>query len=40
MACIGPVTAKTAKGLGLKVSIMPKKYTIPDFAKAIADYFS
>ena len=39
VACIGPVTAKTAKGLGLKVSIMPKKYTIPDFAKAIADYF-
>lgn len=35
IACIGPVTAKTARRLGLKVTIQPKKATIPELAKAI-----
>jgi len=29
IACIGPVTARTAKEWGLKVRIQPKQYTIP-----------
>jgi len=28
IACIGPITAETAKGLGLTVHIMPEEYTI------------
>lgn len=40
IACIGPITAQTAKKWGTKVHIQPKKYTIPDLAQAIALYFS
>ena len=40
IACIGPVTARTAKKWGLKVQIQPKQYTIPSLTKAIADYFA
>lgn len=40
IACIGPVTARTAKELGLKVRIQPKQYTIPGLTRAIADYYS
>jgi uroporphyrinogen III methyltransferase/synthase len=40
IACIGPVTAKTAKGWGMKVHIQPKQYTISDLTQAIVDYFS
>jgi len=39
IACIGPVTARTAKGLGMRVQIQPKEYTIPGLTKAIAEYF-
>ena len=40
IACIGPVTAKTAKEWGMKVHIEPKEYTIPALTQAIAHYFS
>lgn len=40
VACIGPVTAKTATGWGLKVGIQPKQYTIPGLTQAIAQHFS
>jgi uroporphyrinogen III methyltransferase/synthase len=40
IACIGPVTARTAKGWGMKVQIQPKQYTIPGLTLAIARYFS
>lgn len=39
IACIGPVTAKTARDLGLRVDIQPDKYTIPALTHAIAKYF-
>jgi uroporphyrinogen III methyltransferase/synthase len=39
MACIGPVTARTAKEWGLKVRIQPKQYTIPGLTRAIAEYY-
>jgi len=40
IACIGPVTAKTAIDLGMKVTIQPQQFTIPALTQAIVDYFS
>ena len=40
VACIGPVTAKTAEERGLSVRITPSDYTIEALAKAIVDYFA
>jgi len=39
IACIGPITARTAKEWGMKVQIQPKQYTIPGLTSAIAEYF-
>ena len=39
IAAIGPITANTAKGYGIKVDIMPKDYTIPALTEAMAKYF-
>jgi uroporphyrinogen III methyltransferase/synthase len=40
IACIGPVTTRTAKEWGIKVQIQPKQYTIPALTRAIADNFA
>ena len=40
IACIGPVTAKTAKQSGMKTHIQPKEFTIPGLTRAIAEYFN
>ncbi|MBE9532342.1 MAG: uroporphyrinogen-III synthase, partial [Proteobacteria bacterium] len=40
VACIGPITADTARAYGMKVDIMPKDYTVPALAREIEDYFS
>ncbi|NDY42931.1 uroporphyrinogen-III C-methyltransferase [Dissulfurirhabdus thermomarina] len=40
VACIGPVTAKTAEKIGLRVDILPEKSTIVDLVHAIEDYFA
>ncbi len=40
IACIGPITAKTAKRWGMKVKIQPKQYTIPGLTQAIVEYFN
>jgi uroporphyrinogen III methyltransferase/synthase len=39
VACIGPVTAKTAEERGLSVRITPSDYTIEALAKAIVNWF-
>jgi uroporphyrinogen III methyltransferase/synthase len=39
IACIGPITAKTAEEYGLTVSIMPSENTIPALADAIAHHY-
>ncbi|MGE3977360.1 MAG: uroporphyrinogen-III C-methyltransferase [Nitrospira sp.] len=39
IACIGPVTAKTAEEYGLTVSIMPSENTIPALVDAIAHHY-
>ncbi len=38
IACIGPVTAKTAEEAGLKVSVVPREYTAESLFSAIIDY--
>jgi uroporphyrinogen III methyltransferase / synthase len=40
IACIGPITAKTAEAHGLIVNVMPAEYTIAALAQAIRAYFS
>lgn len=40
IACIGPITAKTAKDFGIDTDIMPEEYTIPAMAEAIVRYFT
>src|SRR5439155_1751877 len=39
VACIGPVTAETARHLGLRVDVMPAAYTAPALAAALARHF-
>ncbi len=39
VACIGPITADTAREFGLKVDVMPSEYTFPALAESIVDYF-
>ncbi len=39
IACIGPVTAAAVKKAGLKIDIMPERYTIPGMVEAMVDFF-
>lgn len=39
VAVIGPITSKACLERGLKVDVMPHKYTLPDLVDALADYF-
>jgi uroporphyrinogen III methyltransferase/synthase len=39
VACIGPITARTAENFGLKVTVQPDKFTIPSLVSAIEDLF-
>ena len=36
-ASIGPITTRTAQGLGLKITIEAKEYTIPGLVKAVKE---
>jgi uroporphyrinogen III methyltransferase/synthase len=40
VACIGPVTAATAKALGLSVDVMAREHTIPGLVQAIMEHYS
>ncbi|MCD4762684.1 MAG: uroporphyrinogen-III synthase, partial [Desulfobacterales bacterium] len=40
IACIGPITADTAKNLGFEVHIVAKSFTIPGLCEAILDYYN
>ncbi len=40
VGCIGPVTAATARDLGLTVDVEPAEYTVPAFAAAIIGYLA
>ena len=39
IACIGPITAQTARDNGLTVDIIPESFTIPALVDAIRDYY-
>ncbi len=39
IACIGPVTAETAKNAGLNVEIVPEQYTVPALLDSIETFF-
>jgi len=39
IACIGPVTAETAGGIGLEVDIVAKEHTVPGLVEALEEYF-
>lgn len=39
VACIGPITRRSAAALGLSTEIMPDEYTIPALARAIITHF-
>ena len=38
IACIGPVTAETARGAGLMVAVEPRAYTAPALAAALIEH--
>jgi uroporphyrinogen III methyltransferase/synthase len=40
VACIGPVTAGTARELGLPVDLVASDYTIPGLVRALAEFDS
>ncbi len=40
IACIGPITAQTARDLGLPVNVMAAEYTADGLIAALAEYFS
>lgn len=39
IACIGPITAKTAEQQGLKVAVVASKYTVPGLVTALEEFF-
>ena len=39
VASIGPVTAEAAQQLGIRTTIMPERYTIPDLVDALVEHF-
>jgi uroporphyrinogen-III synthase len=39
IACIGPITAKTAEEYGIKVHVMPSDYTIAGLVDAMRRHF-
>ena len=38
VACIGPITAKTAEELGLRVDVVASEYTVEGLVRAIKNY--
>jgi uroporphyrinogen III methyltransferase/synthase len=40
VACIGPITAKTAREKGFSTDLVPPEYTIEAFTDSIVEYFS
>lgn len=40
VACIGPITEKTAREMGIRVDVVAQEYTIPGLTRAIVEYFN
>jgi uroporphyrinogen III methyltransferase/synthase len=39
VACIGPITAETARAAGLRVDVVPAEFTVPALARAVVEHF-
>ena len=39
VACIGPITAKTAEDHGLQVDVMAKEYTVEGLVEALENFY-
>jgi uroporphyrinogen-III synthase len=39
VACIGPITRRTAEEAGMRVDIVAKEYTVAGLTKAMVEYF-
>jgi uroporphyrinogen III methyltransferase/synthase len=39
VASIGPVTAEAAEHLGIRTTVMPERYTIPDLVDSLVEHF-
>jgi uroporphyrinogen III methyltransferase/synthase len=39
VACIGPVTAEAAQQTGIRTTVMPARYTVPDLVDALVEHF-
>jgi uroporphyrinogen III methyltransferase/synthase len=39
VAAIGPVTAEAAEHLGIRTTVMPQRYTIPDLVDSLVEHF-
>jgi uroporphyrinogen III methyltransferase/synthase len=40
IACIGPITAETAREMGLNVAVVPERHTVPAMVQALRDYLT
>jgi uroporphyrinogen-III synthase len=40
VACVGPITAATARAAGLRVDVVPAEFTIPALARAVVEHFA
>jgi len=40
IACLGPITAQTAREVGLPVDVMAREYTMQGLVAALVEYFS
>lgn len=40
IACIGPITQKTAEEMGIRVDVIPRDYTTSGLTQAIVEYFN
>lgn len=40
VACIGPITSKTAREMGLHVDVVAKEYTIPGLVQALEEFYA
>ncbi|HRX05364.1 MAG TPA: uroporphyrinogen-III synthase, partial [Anaerolineae bacterium] len=40
LACVGPITAETARKLGLTVQVVPQEHTIAALVNTLEAYFA
>jgi uroporphyrinogen III methyltransferase / synthase len=40
VACIGPITAATAREFGLKVAVEPREHTIEALVEALCEHYA